>query len=183
MLVERESAISQFDLCVEKLASGTGHVALICGEAGIGKTAFLEQIRLSYQARARFYWSGCDPLLTPRPFGPVHDIVAELSTVLLELLENGASTTSIYSSFYQTLESSNEPIVLVFEDVHWADHATLDLFKFLVRRIAFVECLLIISYRDDEVGETHPFRTVLDVLPSAHTSRIPNEPWLSNINN
>ena len=176
MLVERESAISQFDLCVEKLASGTGHVALICGEAGIGKTAFLEQIRLSYQARARFYWSGCDPLLTPRPFGPVHDMVAELSTVLLELLEDGASTTSIYSSFYQTLESSNEPIVLVFEDVHWADHATLDLFKFLVRRIAFVECLLTISYRDDEVGETHPFRTVLDVLPSAHTPRIPNEP-------
>ena len=173
MLVERESAISQFDSCVERLASGSGHVALISGEAGIGKTTFLEQMRRSYQARARFYWSGCDPLLTPRPFGPVNDIVAELSTSLFDLLEQGASTTSIYSAFYQALETSSEPVVLVFEDVHWADHATLDLFKFLVRRIAFVECLLIISYRDDEVGETHPFRTVLDVLPSAHTSRIP----------
>lgn len=173
MLVERESAISQFGLCVKKLASGTGHVALISGEAGIGKTTFLEQMRRSYQTRARFYWSGCDPLLTPRPFGPVHDIVAELSTSLLELLENGASTTSIYSAFYQALESSSEPVILIFEDVHWADHATLDLFKFLVRRIAFVKCLLVISYRDDEVGETHPFRTVLDVLPSSHTSRIP----------
>ena len=68
MLVERESAISQFDLCVEKLASGSDHVVLISGEAGIGKTTFLEQMRRSYQARARFYWSGCDPLLTPRPF-------------------------------------------------------------------------------------------------------------------
>ncbi|MBJ2135180.1 AAA family ATPase [Paraglaciecola chathamensis] len=172
MLVERESAIAQFSLCVDKLTNTSGHIALISGEAGIGKTTFLEQAKQLFGSYATFYWSGCDPLLTPRPFGPVHDIAAELSTPLLAMLEKGASTSSIYSAFYQALESSSEPNILIFEDVHWADHATLDLFKFLARRIAFVKCMLVISYRDDEVGETHPFRTVLDVLPSSHTSRI-----------
>ncbi len=172
MLVERQNAIAQFGQALDKLISGSGGIALVSGEAGIGKTSFLEEARRVFEKRATFYWSGCDPLFTPRPFGPVHDIACKLSMPLLSLLEVGASPSSIYSQLYQTLESLNEPIILLFEDVHWADHATLDLFKFLARRIAFVKCLLVLSYRDDEVSERHPLRTVLDVLPSFHTSRI-----------
>ncbi|WP_419904918.1 ATP-binding protein [Kiloniella sp.] len=72
--------------------------------------------------------------------------------------------------------TSRSPIILVFEDVHWADNATLDLFRFLGRRISFLNCLLIISFRDDEINDQHPLRPVLDVLPSAHTKRIIVEP-------
>ncbi len=172
MLVEREASIAQFGEAVDKLTKGTGGIALVSGEAGIGKTSFLEEARRIYEKQLMFYWSGCDPLLTPRPFGPVHDIATKLSEKVLTLLENGASPSNIYSQLYQELELTNEPIVLLFEDVHWADFATLDLFKFLARRIAFVKCLLVMSYRDDEVIEQHPLRTVLDVLPSFHTSRI-----------
>lgn len=185
MLVERENAIAQFGRSVDKLTNGSGSIVLVSGEAGIGKTSFLEEARRQFDKQATFYWSGCDPLFTPRPFGPVHDIATKFSQKVLTLLEDGASPSNIFSQFYQALESSNEPIVLLFEDAHWADYATLDLFKFLARRIAFVKCMLVISYRDDEVGERHPLTTVLDVLPSFHTSRIQvlplTEPGISQL--
>ena len=55
---------------------------------------------------------------------------------------------------------SRRPIVAVFEDVHWADEATLDLLRFLGRRIARTAALLVLTYRDDELGPRHPLRTV-----------------------
>ena len=45
-----------------------------------------------------------------------------------------------------------ETAVLVFEDVHWADNATLDLVKYLGRRMPVLRALLVLSYRSDEVG-------------------------------
>ena len=176
MLVEREDAIKQFSKAADKLSDGYGGIVLVSGESGIGKTSLLEEARQNSKHNFTFFWSGSDPLFTPRPFGPVHDIAAELSTELLDLLEGGASPSSIFAQFYAALEAAKQPIVLVFEDAHWADYATLDLFRFLARRIAFVNCLLVISYRDDEVDEKHPFRQVLDILPSGHTHRIPIAP-------
>ena len=48
--------------------------------------------------------------------------------------------------------------IVVFEDVHWADEATLDLLRFLGRRIARTTALLVLTYRDDELGPRHPLR-------------------------
>ena len=62
--------------------------------------------------------------------------------------------------------------VVVIEDVHWADEATLDLLKFLGRRIHRTPALLVISYRDDEVGPTHPLRVVLGHLPMTNVRRL-----------
>ncbi len=176
MLIEREEALNQFTKVTDKLSGGYGGIMLVSGESGIGKTAFLVEARRNSQQDFTFFWSGSDPLFTPRPFGPVHDIAAELSNELLDLLEGGASPSAIFAQFYTALENTKTPTVLVFEDAHWADHATLDLFRFLARRIAFLNCLLVISYRDDEISEQHPFRQVLDILPSGHTHRVPIEP-------
>ena len=176
MLIEREQALTQFAAAAEKLASGYGGIALVSGEAGIGKTSLLEEARRRFGQKFNFLWSGSDPLFTPRPFGPVHDIAGALSEKLLKLLDNGASPSAIFTQFYAALETTKQPIVLVFEDAHWADYATLDLFRFLARRIAFVNCLLVISYRDDEVDQRHPLRPVLEVLPSGHTQLIPIAP-------
>ena len=63
-------------------------------------------------------------------------------------------------------------MLVVFEDAHWADDATLDLLKFLGRRIDRTHAVLAISYRDDEVGMSHPLRRVLGELPPAHRSLI-----------
>ena len=176
MLIEREESLELFAKAADKLRLGYGNIVLVSGESGIGKTSLLEHARQNSKHDFTFFWSGSDPLFTPRPFGPVHDIAAELSSELLTLLENGASPSAIFAQFYAALEGAKRPVVLIFEDAHWADYATLDLFRFLARRIAFVNCLLVISYRDDEVNERHPFRQVLDILPSGHTHRIPIAP-------
>jgi predicted ATPase len=56
------------------------------------------------------------------------------------------------------MKGGREPSIAVIEDVQWADEATLDLLKFLGRRISRTNCLLVVTYRDDEVGAEHPFR-------------------------
>ena len=60
----------------------------------------------------------------------------------------------------------------MIEDVHWADDATLDLIKFLGRRIDRAACLLVISYRDDELTPAHPLRRLLGELPASLITRI-----------
>lgn len=149
---------------------------LVSGEAGIGKTSLLEEAKRLYQSHYKFYWSGCDPIFTPRPFGPIYEIAENLSFSVLELLNTNAPSSSIYNEFYTALENTNEPLILVFEDVHWADYATLDCFKFLARRVSFTNCLLVLSFRDDEISGQHPYRKVLDVLPAGNTTRIKIKP-------
>ena len=59
--------------------------------------------------------------------------------------------------------------VLVLEDVHWGDQATLDVLRLLGRRISQVPALVLATYRDDEVDRRHPLRTVLGELAAART--------------
>lgn len=175
MLLERESAIQEFVETAES-AEHSGKVLLLSGEAGIGKTTLLEHMRNNMNSRMNIIWSGCDPLLTPQPYAPFHDIAHSLSKPLLALLESSASPSKIShkiaSTLYASLEKLTKPTVLVIEDVHWADHASLDLLKFLVRRISFVKCMLCLTYRDDEITFDHPLSSVLSLAPSAHTNRV-----------
>ena len=66
--------------------------------------------------------------------------------------------------------------MLVFEDVHWADNATLDLVKYLGRRISLLRTMLVLSARTDELGANHPLAYVLGDLPTASVTRITLEP-------
>jgi DNA-binding CsgD family transcriptional regulator/tetratricopeptide (TPR) repeat protein/energy-coupling factor transporter ATP-binding protein EcfA2 len=183
MLLERESAIQSF---MSSAASSiqSGKVLLISGEAGIGKTTLLEHMRMVTDAHTKILWSGCDPLFTPQPYAPFHEIAEFLSSQLVELLDSNSSPSKISkkiaSTLYASLEQIDQPIIIVIEDVHWADHATLDLLKFLVRRISFLKCMLCLTYRDDEVTLDHPLSSVLSLTPSAHTSRIQLKPLSIN---
>lgn len=179
MLLERADAIQGFTNIADDV-SQAGKILLISGEAGIGKTSLLEHMRLTMEGRIDMLWSGCDPLFTPRPYAPLHDFAKFLSSELSALLETSDSpikiSNKIAATLYANLENLQQPIVIVIEDVHWADHATLDLLKFLVRRISFVKCMLCLTYRDDEVTVEHPLSSVLNLAPSAHTTRIQLQP-------
>ena len=117
MLIERENAISNLTRAAVKLNNGNGNIALVSGEAGIGKTSLLEEIKRTLDNQYEFLWSGCDPLFTPRPFGPLYDFTANFSQKIHQLLETGAPPSTIFSAFYDALENSIQPIILVFEDV------------------------------------------------------------------
>lgn len=172
MLLEREQAIDQVTSAANNIVNA-GTVLLLSGEAGIGKTALLEHIRMLLTPKFNILWSGCDPLLAPRPYSPIYDFADLLSNELLILLEESASPSKLFPAVFQAIAQLTQPTILIIEDVHWADNATLDLLKYLVRRISFAPCLLCLSYRDDEIDAKHPLLSTLSLIPSAHAIRVP----------
>jgi predicted ATPase len=116
---------------------------------------------------------------TPRPLGPLYDIAHQAQSNLLALLEEGAPRASILSAVLDELESSRAPSITVIEDAHWSDEATLDLLKFLGRQISRTNSMVIVTYRDDEVGADHPLRLVLGDLPHRSVARLRLPPLLN----
>ncbi len=171
-LLERDQSLAQFDSVLGLVATGTGRTVLVGGEAGIGKTSLVEQFTERHRSDARVLWGGCEALFTPRPLGPLHDIAGQMQSDLLTLLESDAPRTRIFGTMLTELQVSGKPTILVIEDVHWADEATLDLIKFLGRRIQRTKALLALTYRDDEVGPRHPLRSILGELPGGSVTRI-----------
>src|SRR5262245_24954525 len=99
-------------------------------------------------------------------------MVGQTQGHLPALLNSGASRTTIFCAVLDELQGG--PAIIVCEDVHWADEATLDLLRFLGRRMARTAALLVMTYRDDELGPHHPLRTVLgDLAALPVTRRIP----------
>jgi predicted ATPase/DNA-binding CsgD family transcriptional regulator len=173
-LLERGPHLAELDRTFGVAAGGDGRVALVFGEAGIGKTAFVEHFVSAHRDAARVLWGGCEALFTPRPLGPLHDIALQERSNLLSLLDAQAPRTSIFTAFLDDLRTAGRPALVVFEDVHWADEATLDLIKFVGRRVQRTRAMLVLTYRDDEVTVNHPLRLVLGDLPAASVTRM----WL-----
>lgn len=169
-LLERKQFLDELNIILNAVAAGNGRTVLITGEAGIGKTALIEQFVEEHEA-ARILLGACDALFTPRPLGPLYDIARQLHGNLASLLEKEADRLQVFSAFLTELQDS-APTIVIFEDIHWADEATLDLIKFIGRRISTTDAMLIFSYRDDEVGRSHPLRIVLGDLPSTTVTRI-----------
>ena len=61
--------------------------------------------------------------------------------------------------------------MVVIEDVHWADEATVDLLRYLGRRIANAAVLLIVTYRDDGLAADDPLRVALGELATQRSTR------------
>ncbi len=158
-LLERGEALNKLEAALRLAMAGNGRFLLINGEAGIGKTSLVEQFIRTCSTRV--LWGACDALFTPRPFGPLYDMAVHLQGELPALLERNLNRPTIFAACLQECQT---PTVLVFEDIHWADETTLDLLKFLGRRIQQTNALLIATYRDDELGSQHPLRLLLGDL-------------------
>ncbi len=176
MLVEREQTVQELLDLATSAAGGRGAIALVGGEAGIGKTSVLEEMRLRASASCNVIWGGCDALFTPRALGPIHDMAPTLGREVSQLLADGGQSSQLFAAVLRHIESSREPTVLVFEDVHWADHATLDFLKYLGRRVSMLRALLVMSFRDDEITSDHSLTQVLGELPPSCTHRIDLQP-------
>ena len=170
-LLERGEFLEQLQDTLAEVTDGHGRVALVTGEAGIGKTSLVDQFAQTQKNGCRVLWGGCDALFTPRPLGPLYDIAPQLQGNLNRLLTDGAPRDAIFSVVFEELQN-HTPTLLIIEDVHWADEATLDLLKFLGRRINKLNSFLVITYRDDEVRSDHPLRLVLGDLPRHWVRRL-----------
>ncbi|HEY2780581.1 MAG TPA: AAA family ATPase [Steroidobacteraceae bacterium] len=171
-LLEREIYLDALSSGFAALAEGSGCIALVSGEAGIGKTALLQEFTTQRRQAARVYWGGCEALFTPHPLAPLHDIARQAGGTLPGIIAAAANRDLIFHATMDHLAHGLKPTIVVFEDVHWADEATLDLIKFLGRRLQRLPVMLIISYRDDEVPPHHPLRSVIGDLPVALVSRL-----------
>src|SRR5436190_14859077 len=149
-LLERKEFFDELETILSDAARGNGRFVIVSGEAGIGKTSLVERFAEANKQRARVLWGACDALFTPRPLGPLYDIAHQTKGPLLSLLEDEASRSSIFSAVLDELKNAHSPTIAVTEDAHWADEATLDLLKFLARRINRTNSMFVVTFRDYE---------------------------------
>jgi DNA-binding CsgD family transcriptional regulator len=164
-LLERDRVLAQLTAAYDDAVVGTGRLVLVAGEAGIGKTALVRRLCDELGPTAEPLHGACDPLETPRPLGPFLDVAEAAPTPLREAIEAGGAPHDIATALHAS--ANGAPVVVVLEDVHWADEATLDVLRVLGRRIGDARALVIATYRDDELHRSHPLRLALGELATA----------------
>ena len=175
-LLERKTALDALAEVAGQARSGEGRLVLLEGEAGVGKSTLLEQFACDLPD-SRVLSGACDGMFTPRPLGPLFDIAQQVHGRLHSLCRADASREQLFDALLTELCEPGPLPVMVIEDVHWADEATLDLLGFLARRIREIAVLLIVSYRNDELADTHPLRIALGHLAVQRcTRRLPLAP-------
>ena len=171
-LLEREKFLELLESRFDAVLSGEGHCLFISGEAGIGKTSLLRAFSKPLARDYAVYRGSCDALFTPRPLAPLFDIGWQIHGDQWDPAMEITDRTALFAGVFRDLSRLQTPFIIVFEDIHWADEATLDFIKFLARRITQLPCLFLLTYRDDEIHATHPLRNVLGHLPADTFSRI-----------
>jgi len=146
-LLEREEPRARLEAALAAAREGHGRIISLEGEAGIGKTALTLAFTAAHRSGSRVHAGGCEHLSTPEPLGPLRDIARE-SQGRFYISATGHLAT--YESLLQLLQVGRGPALLVIEDIHWADDATLDLLRFLGRRIRAAPVMVLVTFRNDE---------------------------------
>jgi len=170
-LLERRAQLEELAQHLREAAVRAGRIAFVSGEAGAGKSALVELFAQQAPRGTRILWGHCDALQTSRVLGPVNEVAAAM---LAAGAQRGSSVSreQLFSRLLENLSPPHPATVVILEDLHWADEATLDFVGFLGRRIQRTRCLLIVTHRDDELAPDHPLRAVLGELTGQHTARL-----------
>jgi DNA-binding CsgD family transcriptional regulator/tetratricopeptide (TPR) repeat protein len=164
-LLERSDQLSTLgsllDSAVER---GEGRLTFVAGEAGAGKTVLIRRFCDEHAGATRVLWGSGDGLLTPGPLGPLFEIADAIEGEFAEAVRSVSRPHEVASALADELDG--RPSILVLEDMHWADEATLDVLRLLGRRVHGLPVLAIASYRDDELAHDHPLRVLAGELAS-----------------
>ena len=169
-LLEREAQLAALASYAAEARKAQGRLVLVAGEAGVGKSALVEQLQRDLPC-ASWFWGACDGLFTPRPLGPLFDIAAKLGGELLDLCRADAPREDLFDALLRQVSEPDALHVVVVEDIHWADEATIDLLRFLGRRIRDATVLLIVTYRDDGLSAGEPLQLALGDLATQRSVR------------
>lgn len=175
-LFERDEALAWLLLRAARSSTERSQVVVLSGEAGVGKSTLLEAMLARLRPGLVVAAGRCDALFTPRQLGPLYDMAPTLGPAVQTALAEGVPTAVLYPLVLQAASQLPPGSLLVYEDVHWADHASLDLLKFMVRRLAPLRLMVVLTHRSDEVGPDHPLTQLLGDLPAALTSRLELQP-------
>ncbi|MGI9595836.1 MAG: helix-turn-helix transcriptional regulator [Acidimicrobiales bacterium] len=198
-LIGRTEELTQLSAVADRTLEGAAQLVLVSGDAGIGKSSLVNEFvaRLGRDGWGGHVGHCIEYADRPLPFGPVVNILrsvlldhldevdqligrrrADLASLLPELGDEHAGRASLagdvdrlFDAISTTLveASQRRPVVVVIEDIHWADAATRDLLASLVHSLGRAPILLIATERRGAVGRSHPLRTWL-----AEQRRFPN---------
>lgn len=163
MLVEREGCLASLAAALGQAVAGHGRLVLIGGEAGVGKTSVVTAFAADVPDHVHVRRGVVDNLTTPVALGSVVEAIPELSDVV----EAGAviDRRRLFRRLREAIATA--PTVLILEDVHWADEATLDILRFLGRRLDGMRLLALVTFRDEEVTRRHPLAVTMGDLATA----------------
>jgi ATP/maltotriose-dependent transcriptional regulator MalT len=175
-LLERDAELEVLVRAVDHASEGRSSVVLLLGEAGIGKTSLVRTFVDSVADQARVLVGSCDDLLTPRTFGPLRDATEEHPGPLADALAASSDQEAVYQALRLELRPRGRPTVLVVEDLHWADDATLDALRYVCRRLHTLTAMVVLTYRDDDIDDAHPLRRLLGALATQPVQRLQLRP-------
>ncbi len=171
-LLERDEQLRAARGYLAEAAAGHGRLVYVAGEAGIGKSTFVTQVVSDAGAAALAAVGGCDGSATPAPLGPLHEMLPDLPD---GLWPPDATRQQVFTRLLEALRDppGAKPYLLVVEDAHWADEATLDLLRFLARRIDGCRALVLVTFRPEDAPAGRGLRILLgDTASAAGTRRI-----------
>lgn len=171
-LLERDAALAALSQALTDARAGRGRCVVVSGEAGAGKRALLDAWLATQNRDVQILRAGCEALYTPRPLGPFVDLAPELPPALGEAVHAARTDNGVFPSMLQWLKTTHPLPLLVIEDLHWADEATLDGLRYLGRRIGSMAALIVLSHRDDEPAAEPALRRLLGAWPAASTVRV-----------
>jgi DNA-binding CsgD family transcriptional regulator/tetratricopeptide (TPR) repeat protein len=177
-LLERESQLASLRQYAAEGRGRAGRLVLVSGEAGVGKSSLVEELQDELRD-ATWVWGACDGLFTPRPLAPLHDVARSVGGELLDAVRSGLPRDELFDAALRWLEDADGLVVLVVEDVQWADDATLDLLRFLGRRLRVLPVLLVVTFRDDALAPADTLRVALGELTGLRWTRRIDLPPLS----
>jgi DNA-binding CsgD family transcriptional regulator/tetratricopeptide (TPR) repeat protein len=206
-IVGRTAELAELRAALTAASEGQPVAVLLGGEAGVGKTRLVTELAREADERgARVVVGQCIALGdVGLPFvpiaGAVRDLAAQLGTdTLLELAgpgrdvlpnlvpELGAGAGPVVDGQVRLFEviavllervAADRPLLLVVEDVHWADGSTRDLLRFIVRALSTANVAIVVTYRSDEIHRSHPLRPLLAELDRVRSVRRIDLPRLS----
>jgi DNA-binding CsgD family transcriptional regulator/tetratricopeptide (TPR) repeat protein len=179
-MIGRESERVLLHEEISRAFGGEGRLAIIAGEAGIGKTTLaLDVLEAGRRAGALGLVGHCHQLTSTPPYAPWLDLAASIANVpgappFPEAFANGhlsefRSQTELFTDIldYFSQLARTQPLLILLEDMHWSDTASLELLRFLGTRLASIPVLIVITYRLDELTRTLPLYQQLPGLVRA----------------
>lgn len=174
---EREIGVLRDQL--KRMLDGQGRLVLVSGEAGIGKTTLVDDLTREAEAQGCLVlWGHAYDLSVTPPYGPWLEMLrldpARTDGLLLlpthvqdaQALAAVGSQDALFAAvgaFFQDV-ALQHPLVLVLDDLHWADQGSLDFLRFLARQIGDRRILLVATYRSDELHRHHPLYALLPLV-------------------
>jgi predicted ATPase len=163
-LLERGPALGAAADYLADAASGDGRLVFVAGEAGVGKTTYVDSVVASAGRTVDVALGACDGSATPAPLGPLREMLPDLPA---DVWPDDVDRHEVFTRLTEALRDPVRPFLLVVEDAHWADDATLDLVRHLARRAHRLRAVGLVTYRSEETTGRHPLRLLLGDVASA----------------